>query len=114
MVTASHNPKDDNGYKLYGANGAQIVSPVDALVEACIRQAVADDAASRQQGGPGTHTWDLRAYDDSPLARDLRSPRTMMAGVPGARSRSATLHRPLTRQQVSPCGRRTGGPQRGR
>ena len=39
MVTASHNPREYNGYKAYWTNGAQIIPPIDAGIAAAIASA---------------------------------------------------------------------------
>jgi phosphomannomutase len=38
MVTASHNPKEDNGYKVYWTNSAQIIPPHDKNIQEKILQ----------------------------------------------------------------------------
>lgn len=36
MITASHNPKNDNGYKVYWDNGSQIIPPHDSGIATAI------------------------------------------------------------------------------
>ncbi|MDN5770258.1 MAG: phospho-sugar mutase, partial [Microlunatus sp.] len=59
MVTASHNPPADNGYKVYlggratdeDGRGVQIVPPADAEIAACIATAPAADEVPRSTDG---------------------------------------------------------------
>ncbi|KAL8950231.1 MAG: hypothetical protein Q9222_003720 [Ikaeria aurantiellina] len=50
MITASHNPAEDNGFKVYGSNGCQINSPADAHIAASIMQNLEPQTWSRQAG----------------------------------------------------------------
>jgi phosphomannomutase len=90
MVTASHNPPQDNGYKVYLGSGAQIVPPADADIETAI------EAVSALRSIPRSSEW--RTLDESIVdsyisavcglvsdgPRDIRIAYTPLHGVGGA------------------------------
>ena len=98
MVTASHNPPEYNGYKVYWGNGAQIIPPHDGGIAQAIDQVepadqvkLLDEAAARKAGlwkdvAPSLE----RAYFDAILAlrvhrkaEGLKVVYTAMHGVGG-------------------------------
>ena len=91
VVTASHNPPQDNGYKVYAADGAQIAPPDDEAVERSM--AAAGPARRGSRGTPGHALADdhlLGRYRDHLLGRfgvgesDLAITYTPLHGVGGA------------------------------
>lgn len=60
MVTASHNTKVYNGYKVYGSNGSQIISPYDKEIQ----KAILDNLKPRDS------SWNTDVLKDSPLLSD--------------------------------------------
>jgi phosphomannomutase len=51
MVTASHNPARDNGYKVYLGDGSQIVPPADVEIAGCIDAVTAVAGVPRAGSG---------------------------------------------------------------
>ena len=88
MVTASHNPRDDNGLKVYGSEGAQIVPPTDqqiadaiAGVDSVSALPMSDDLV-RELGGEVLDAYiEAAAQIVGPGPRDLRVVHTAMHGV---------------------------------
>ena len=71
MVTASHNPPEYNGYKVYWENGAQIIPPHDKGIAACIEEAGwADDILNACPKSFDSHVLD-QEFIDSYLAEIL-------------------------------------------
>ena len=89
MVTASHNPPDDNGYKVYLGDGSQIVPPADAEISACIARVGpvadiprSDDYVTLDDGVLNAYI--ARAEQLLPPGpRDITSVYTAMHGVGG-------------------------------
>ncbi|MFC5679563.1 phospho-sugar mutase [Aeromicrobium endophyticum] len=79
MVTASHNPPEDNGYKVYLDDSSQIVPPADADISAAI------DAVGRVDQMPRSDAYEVlgddvaRAYVDAVVALPGDGPRDVVA-----------------------------------
>jgi phosphomannomutase len=90
MVTASHNPPRDNGYKVYLGDGSQIVPPADEGIAS--RIAAVGALASIARGASGTVLDDgvLERYRSTvaalvgPGPRDLKIVYTPLHGVGGS------------------------------
>jgi phosphomannomutase len=78
VITASHNPPQYNGIKIYGARGQQVVPPQDAAISALIDAAppapACEPRSPRIQPAPAT--W-MSAYDAA-AARARRKPRLQL------------------------------------
>jgi phosphomannomutase len=99
MVTASHNPPEYNGYKVYWGNGAQIIPPQDVGIAAAIDAAPPASelqlpsldearASGRVTAVPAALTTEYRdavlALDPDPAGAPLRIVYTAMHGVGAA------------------------------
>ncbi len=89
MITASHNPPQDNGYKVYLGDGAQIAPPADEQIAAAIERAGPPVALPLGDGGEPADAADaylaaILAALPAADARDVRIVYTPLHGV-GAR-----------------------------
>ena len=90
MVTASHNPRTDNGYKVYLGDGSQISSPNDALIADEISRVGPIDALPRNASFDVVSDEVVSAYIDAVAGyqqaapKDLSIAYTPMHGVGGA------------------------------
>lgn len=65
MVTASHNPPQYNGYKVYWGNGAQIIPPHDTGIAASIERAPFADEVPRSDFSEAQKSGAVRMFGDA-------------------------------------------------
>lgn len=87
MVTASHNPAKDNGYKVYLGDGSQIVPPVDQDISRRIARIASQPIANIPRGD----TWEI--LDDS--VRSAYTRRTAALIPADAPRQITTVYTPL-------------------
>ena len=110
MVTASHNPPQDNGYKVYLGDGSQIVPPADAEISAAI------DAVGALADVPRGDGWErigddlVEAYLDAVVGlvdaggpRELTTVYTPLHGVGGEIVAVAMERAGFTAPHVTPA-----------
>ncbi len=69
VITASHNPPHDNGYKVYFRDGAQIVEPHAGGIIACVNAVESDTCEPLAANARGTLTVLGKDADDAYMAR---------------------------------------------
>jgi len=96
QITASHNPRTDNGYKVYFDGGIQIVSPTDRQIETAMAAAPLADQIGRKPVEPAgadlVGRYVERAAGLRRAAGSVRVALTPLHGVGGAVA-VETLHR---------------------
>ena len=81
MVTASHNPPQDNGYKVYLGDGSQIVPPADEEIAEQIAAVGPVADIPRPESGSGEEA-DIEVVGDEILDRYLRTVVALAGGGP--------------------------------
>ncbi len=84
VITASHNPPADNGYKVYSSTGGQIIPPMDSDIAAAI-DAVGPANQVPRTAAPFEHP-DVTAVPDELFDDYLRRVATELPSVTGDRS----------------------------
>ncbi len=77
MITASHNPPEYNGYKVYWGNGAQIIPPHDEGIAGCIAAVESIAAIPRLGAAEATAQGLLRPVGDDVTRRYLDGVRAL-------------------------------------